>query len=102
MFILFFSSNIVDQVENTDNSVSTTNCEHVTLVGEVSSKYGATEFFDLSDRLEGIDGVEDLDFVASRSSCNDVLTGGLHELSAVDLARRRRLEVTVIPRDVIK
>jgi len=92
----------MDQVEDTDDSVTTANSEHVTLVGEVSTEYGATELFDLSDRLESIHGVEDLDFVTTRSSGNDVLSGGLHELGAVDLARRRRLEVTVIPSDVIK
>jgi len=81
----------MDKVEHTNHSISTSNSEHVSLIREITREDSATKFFDLSHRLEGINTVENLDLVASRSSSYHVLTSSLHELGAVDLARRGRL-----------
>lgn len=81
----------MDKVEHTNHSISTSNSEHVSLIREITREDSATKFLDLSHRLEGINTVENLDLVASRSSSYHVLTSSLHELGAVDLARRGRL-----------
>jgi len=92
----------VNQVEHAHYSISSSNGEHVSLIREITREDSATKLFDLSHRLECVNTVKNLDLIASRSSSNNVLTGSLHELGTVDLARRGRLEVTVVPRDVIE
>lgn len=92
----------MNQVEHTYHSISTSNGEHVSLIREITREDSATKLLDLSHRLEGVNTVENLDLIASRSSGNNVLTGSLHELGAVNLARRGRLEVAVVPGDVIE
>lgn len=55
----------MDEVENADNAISAGHCEHVSLIGEVDREASSAELLDLGHRLEGVDGVKDLDFVAS-------------------------------------
>lgn len=100
--LILISSNVVNQVEHTYHSISSSNSEHVSLIREITREDSATKLLDLSHRLESINTVKNLDLVASRSSSNDVLTSSLHELGAIDLARRGRLEVAVVPGDVIE
>jgi len=81
----------VDEVEHSDHTITSTNSKHVTLVGEVRSEDSSGKLLNLSYGLESVDRIEDLYFVATGTSSNDILASSLHELGAVDLARRRRL-----------
>jgi len=86
LYTLLLFSHVVDQVENPHDTVSSRHGKHVTLVGEVDREYCAAEFLDLGNGLERVNRVKDFDLVASRTTSNDILSGGLHELSTVDLA----------------
>ena len=65
------SSDGVDNIEDTNDTVSASHGEHVTLVAEVYGKAGATEILDLGARPEIVVSIKDLDLVVAGSSRND-------------------------------
>ena len=80
------NSNFVNDIEYSDDTVSTTASEHISLDAEVYCESSSTQVFDLSAWLEHIVAIKHLHLVGSTSSGNDQITSVLLELSSIYLA----------------
>jgi hypothetical protein len=86
LFYRKYNSNFVNDIEYSDDTVSTTASEHVSLVAEVYCESSSTQVFDLGAWLEHVVTIKHLHLVGSTSSGNDQVTSVLLELSSINLA----------------
>lgn len=79
-------SDFVDDIEDSDNTVSSSHGKHVSWIAEVNSEASSAEVSDLRARLEKRVTIKYLNFIASTTSCNDEVSWGFLELGCVHLA----------------
>ena len=81
-----FFSNFLYNIENSDDSVTSSAGKHVSLVAEVDTEASSAKVFDLGTWLEHIVSIKDLDLVRATTSGHNQITGGLLELCSIDEA----------------
>lgn len=81
-----FFSNFLYNIENSDDTITTSAGKHVSLVAEIDTEASSAEVFDLGTWLKHIVSIEDLDLVRATTSSNNQITSGLLELRSIDKA----------------
>lgn len=83
---ILFVSYLFDNVEYSNNTVSSCASKLIALVTKINCEHSSTHVLDLSDRLEHLICIENFDFICSTSTSDDEISGCLQELSGGYLA----------------
>jgi hypothetical protein len=78
------SVHFIHDVENSDDTISTTTCKLITAVAEINGEACSTEASDLGTWFEHVVCVEDLHFICTRTSRNNKITSVFLELGGID------------------
>ena len=79
-------SNFIYHIENSNNTISTTTCEHISAVAEINWETGSTQISDLCTWFEHVVTVEYFNFIWTTSTCDNQVTSVLLELCTIDQA----------------
>ena len=80
-------SYIIDNIEDSDDTITTTASKHISTVTEINWESSSTEISDLSAWFEHIVSIEHFYFINSRSTSDNEISGVLLELRAINEAR---------------
>lgn len=82
---MFVRSAFLRHIEDTHDSVASSDCKHFSTVAEVGREARPGQVVDSVARFKEAVSVEDLDLVAARAACNNQVVRILLELSCVEL-----------------
>jgi hypothetical protein len=81
-----FSSDFVNNIEHSNDTITSTASEHISLITEINCESSSTKIFDLGTWFEHVVSIKNFNFVRSTTTSDNEISSVLLELSAVNLA----------------